>query len=134
MLFAEKSISSQHGTVIQGITRVYETLLKMQYFEASQLHLPPHQYFPAETLIQIGIEPEAIALLRQLPYLGLEGEISAYTNAYTYLDDIREARQVLWEGGKDLAPWVIRLSECKAFPGWHGRTIIYDLRARSIVQ
>jgi hypothetical protein len=134
ILFSEEFISSQHESVIKGITRVYETLLKMQYIEASEIHLPPHADFPSETLMQIGIEPEVVALLRQLPYLDIEGEITAYTNAYSYLDDVKEARQVTWEGENDLAPWAIRLSKCKAYPGVHGRTIIYDLRTRSIVQ
>lgn len=138
MLLTEEYIRSEHGAVIDGITSIYETLRSMAYIERSEIKYPPHQNLPTAKLAAIGLEPEARALLRYLTYLDVsydEGiEISRDTNAYTYLDDVDEAREVLWEGGNDLAPWTIRLSHGRVYPTYHGRTIIYDLRTKRITQ
>jgi hypothetical protein len=113
MRFAEDYIRSEHGAVLDGITKIYETLKEMQYVSPEQLKYPPHENFPAQELASIGLEPEAIAIIRYLPYLDFDIgcdhdriDISPMTNSFSYLrvDDIPEAPQVLWEGGNDLAP------------------------------
>ena len=133
-IFTEDYITSEHSSLIRGITSIYEALKSMQYIDDAELMSPPYASFPVQKLTSIGLEPEAIALLRYLPYLTDSIEISYSSKAYSYLDDVYEAREVLWEGGNDLAPSAIRLSHCKAYPGLHGRTIIYDLRSKGIIQ
>ncbi|PQE29372.1 Alpha beta hydrolase fold protein [Rutstroemia sp. NJR-2017a WRK4] len=133
-VFTEEFVKAQHGELINGITQVYETLLRMEYIEASEIKRPPHQNLPKEELVTIGLEPEVIALLRYLPFLDIHDEISYGTIPYSYLDDVSEAREVLWEGEYDLAPWAVRLASCVATPGIFGRTIIYDIRTKRIIQ
>ena len=133
-VFTEDYITSEHGALIRGITSVYGALKSMQYIDDVELMSPPYANFPVEQLTSIGLEPEAVALLRYLPYLAHPIEISFSSNSYSYLDNADQAREVLWEGGNDLAPWAIRLSHCRAYPSLHGRTIIYDLRSKGIIQ
>lgn len=116
------------------ITQVYETLRSMEYIEESEIRRPPHQDLPMEELATNGLDPEVIALLRYLPFLDIDDEISYGTLPYSYLKDVSEAREVLWQGECDLAPWTLRLASCKATPGIFGRTIIYDIRTKHIIQ
>ncbi|KAH6723027.1 hypothetical protein BKA61DRAFT_463605 [Leptodontidium sp. MPI-SDFR-AT-0119] len=112
--FTEEYIKSEHKDLIDVITSIYEMLKSMAYISALDIKYPPHRNLPMAQLAAIGLEPEARALLRHIPYLDVdhdnEIEISKDTNAYSYLSDVNEAREVLWEGGNDLAPWAIRLS------------------------
>ncbi|KAL5330100.1 hypothetical protein ACEPPN_003624 [Leptodophora sp. 'Broadleaf-Isolate-01'] len=136
--FTEEYIKSEHKDLIDGITSIYEMLKSMAYISASDIKYPPHRNLPMAQLAAIGLEPEARALLRHIPYLDVdhdnEIDISKDTNAYSYLSDVNEAREVLWEGGNDLAPWAIRLSHCRAYPGYHGQTIIYDVKTKRITE
>ncbi|KAF7949327.1 uncharacterized protein EAE97_002836 [Botrytis byssoidea] len=56
------------------------------------------------------------------------------TLPYNYLNDASDAREVLWKGEYDLAPWTVRLGSCKVSPDIFGRTIIYDIRTKHIIQ
>lgn len=106
----------------------------MQYIEESEIRRPPHRNLPKEELVTIRLESEVIALLQHLPFLEMYDEISYGTLPYNYLGDVSEAREVLWKGEYDLAPWTIRLCSCKSSPGIFGRTIIYDIRTKHIFQ
>jgi hypothetical protein len=86
----------------------------MQHFDDTELKSPPQANFPRGKLTRIGLEPGAIALPRYLPRLADFIEVSFSTNSYSYLDNVEGAREVLWEGGNDLAPWSIRLSNFRA--------------------
>jgi hypothetical protein len=95
--------------LIDVITTVYQTLRLMEYIDDAELRFPPHPNLPTEQLVSIGLEPETIAL-HYLSYLEIEDEISPYTHSYSYLHDVNEAREVLWEELErryDLAPWII---------------------------
>jgi hypothetical protein len=133
-VFTEDFIKVQHGELINGITQVYETLRGMDYIEESEIRRSPHQNLPEEELVAIGLETEVIALLRHLPFLDISDEISYGTLPYNYLKDVSGAREVLWQGEYDLAPWAVRLASCVATPGIFGRTIIYDIRTKHIIQ
>lgn len=133
-VFTEEFIKSQHGELINGITQIYETIRCMDYIEESEIKQPPHGDLPKDELVAIGLEPEVIALLKHLPFLEMDDEISHGTLPYNYLDDVSQAREVLWDGEYDLAPWVVRLTSCTAQPGIFGRTIIYDIRTKHITQ
>ena len=133
--FTEDFIRAEHKEVIDGITKIYQTLKLIDYIDDAELIYPPHQHLPAQELASLGLEPEAIALLRYLPYLDIKDvEISPCTSSYNYLYNIQEARDVLWERKNDLAPWVIRLSYVSHLPSDWGRTIIYDIRTKKIIQ
>ena len=134
--FTEEYIRSEHGDLINSVATLYETFLTMRYVDSYELKSPPHLNFPAARLNSLGLEAEAIALLQYLPYLEIDDEISAWTIPYSYLttDNNCQARDVHHEGANDLAPWVIRLTEVRTIPGYFGRTIIYDLRTKLIVQ
>ncbi|TGO15915.1 hypothetical protein BTUL_0034g00370 [Botrytis tulipae] len=106
----------------------------MQYIEESEIRRPPHRNLPREELVTIGLEPEVIALLQHLPFLEMDDEISYGTLPYNYLNDVFDAREVLWKGEYDLAPWAVRVGSCKVSPGIFGRTIIYDIRTKHIIQ
>ncbi|KAF7906802.1 hypothetical protein EAF00_001080 [Botryotinia globosa] len=106
-VFTEDFIKTQHGEFIHGMTRVYETLRRMQYIEASEIRRPPHRSLPREELVTIGLEPEAIALRQHLPFLEMHDEISYGTLPYNYLNDVSDAREVLWKGEYDLTPWTV---------------------------
>ncbi|KAM0313966.1 hypothetical protein ACHAO8_005073 [Botrytis cinerea] len=133
-VFTEDFIKEQHGEFIRSITQVYETLRYMEYIEESEIRRPPHQNLPKEEFVTIGLEPEVIALLRHLPFLEIDDEISYGTLPYNYLNNVSEAREVLWKGEYDLAPWAVRLGSCKVTPGIFERTIIYDIRTKHIIQ
>jgi hypothetical protein len=133
-VFTEEFIKTQHGELINGITQVYETLRRMDYIKESEIRRPPHHNLPKEELATIGLEPEVIALLRYLPFLDIRDEISYGTLPYNYLRGVSDAREVLWQGEYDLAPWAVRLASCVATPGIFGRTIIYDIRTKHIIQ
>ncbi|KAM0154511.1 hypothetical protein ACHAPG_006462 [Botrytis cinerea] len=133
-VFTEDFIKEQHGEFIRSITQVYETLRYMEYIEESEIRRPPHQNLPKEEFVTIGLEPEVIALLRHLPFLEIDDEISYGTLPYNYLNNVSEAREVLWKGEYDLAPWAVRLGSCKVTPGIFERTIIYDIRTKQIIQ
>tara|TARA_R110002060_G_scaffold6719_3_gene10183 strand:+ start:721 stop:1446 length:726 start_codon:yes stop_codon:yes gene_type:complete len=134
MLFTKEYIRSAHCSIIEWMTRAYVTLTTMAYLDNSEIKLPPHPNLSMEELADIGVDAEARALLRYLPYLDNEREISPFTKSYSYLSDVVNARRVLWDGENDLAPWVIRLSECPPAAASHGRTIIYDLRTKRIAE
>ncbi|KAK6601694.1 hypothetical protein H4I96_07035 [Botrytis cinerea] len=104
-VFTEDFIKEQHGEFIRGITQVHETLRYMEYIEESEIRRPPHQNLPKEEFVTIGLEPEVIALLRHLPFLEIDDEISYGTFPYNYLNNVSEAREVLWKGEYDLASW-----------------------------
>lgn len=142
MRFTPEYIKSEHGVLIDSVTRLYETLRDMRYLYPEELKYPPHENFPTQHLASIGLTPESIAIIRNLPYLDFDfdsdddrPEISGHTCSFSYLraDDIPEARQVFWEGGNDLAPWVIRLSYHRPVANW-GRTILYDIPTKSVAQ
>ncbi|KAK0106923.1 hypothetical protein ONS95_003639 [Cadophora gregata] len=106
----------------------------MAYLDRSEIKVPPYEALPMEELANIGLDGEARALIRYLPYLDREREISPYTQSYSYLSDVGGACRVLWDGLNDLAPWVIRLSKCPPATASHGGTIIYDMRTKSIIE
>lgn len=93
--FTEDFIRVEHKDVIDGITKIYQTLKSMDYIDDAELIYPPHQHLPAQELASFGLEPEAIALLSYLPYLDIEEEISPYISPYNYLHDIEGARDAL---------------------------------------
>ncbi|KAM0151171.1 hypothetical protein ACHAQE_008618 [Botrytis cinerea] len=94
-VFTEDFIKEQHGEFIRSITQVYETLRYMEYIEESEIRRPPHQNLPKEEFVTIGLEPEVIDLLRHLPFLEIDDEISYGTLPYNYLNNVSEAREVL---------------------------------------
>ncbi|TGO35615.1 hypothetical protein BHYA_0152g00200 [Botrytis hyacinthi] len=132
--FTEDFIKAQHVEFMHGMTRVYETLRCMQYIEESEIRRPPHRNLPKEEFVRIGLEPEVIALPQHLLFLEIDDEISYGTLPYYYLNDVSEAREVLWKGEYDLAPWTVRVGSCKVSPGICGRTIIYDICTKHIIQ
>src|SRR3954464_3240179 len=79
--FTEDYIRAEHKDVIDGITKVYQTLKLMDYIDDAEIIYPPHQHLPVQELASLGLESEAIALLRYLPYLDIEDEISPYTKS-----------------------------------------------------
>ena len=89
----------------------------MQYLDEAEIQRPPHPNFPAAKLTTLGIEEEAIALLRYFPYIIDQLEITPMSLSYSYLHGSDEAREVLWERGNDLAPWAVRLAEVCTMPG-----------------
>ena len=129
--FTEQYLKSEHGELIEGINNLYNTFIAMGYFDSSELRFPPHLDLDVDTLASIGLEAEAIALLRYLPYADSKVEISTWTMPYNYLEDCQDAREVRWDGLHDLAPWVIRLTRVQKDDG---RTLIYDLRTKAIIQ
>ena len=77
--FTEQYLKSEHGELIEGINNLYNTFIAMGYFDSSELRFPPHLDLDVDTLASIGLEAEAIALLRYLPYADSEVEISTWT-------------------------------------------------------
>ncbi|KAF7914232.1 uncharacterized protein EAF01_000638 [Botrytis porri] len=134
VVFTEDSIKAQHGEFIHGVTQVHKPLRCREYIEDSEIRWPPHQNLPKEELVTIGLEPEVIALLRHLPFLEIDDETSYGTLPYNHSNDVPEAREVLWKGEYDLAPWVVRFGSCKVTPGLFGRTTVYDIRTKHIIQ
>ncbi len=142
--FTDEFIKTEHSAVIDGVTSIYETLKVMKYVSESEIIRPPHASLPVQQLLSLGLEAETIALLKHIPYLHIEDEFSLYMHPYSYLEGaigfegLDHARTVLWSEDTplphDLAPWVIRLSYCRPYPATHGRTIIYDLKTKSITQ
>ncbi|PVH80664.1 hypothetical protein DL98DRAFT_627223 [Cadophora sp. DSE1049] len=85
MLFTEEYIRTAHSSLIEGISSVYDTLTTMAYLDDSEIKLPPHQNLPMEELANIGLDAEARALIRYLPYLEHKRDISPYAQSYSYL-------------------------------------------------
>ncbi|KFZ25514.1 hypothetical protein V502_00006 [Pseudogymnoascus sp. VKM F-4520 (FW-2644)] len=132
--FTEEYICAEHCNVIRGITQIFDLLRDMAYLDEDEIIRPPHINFPAAELTALGLETEVVALLRYLPYLKEDVEITAMSKSHSSLRAGRGAREVLWEGGNDLAPWVVRLTQVQPMAANHGRTIIYDLHAKTITQ
>ncbi|KAL5351527.1 hypothetical protein ACLOAV_003386 [Pseudogymnoascus australis] len=132
--FTGEYIHTEHYDVIRGITQIFDLLRDMAYLDKDQIIRPPHTDFPAAKLAALGLEDEAVALLRYLPYLKEDVEITAMSKSYSYLRAERDAREVLWEGNNDLAPWAVRLTQVQPVAANHGRTIIYDLHTKTITQ
>jgi hypothetical protein len=65
----------------------------MQYIEASEIIRQPHVSFPADELARVGFEDMAIKLLRYLPYLDVDCEISRSTTPFNYLAGVDDARE-----------------------------------------
>ena len=130
-VFTEEYLKAEHGELIEGITNLYNTFIAMGYFDPSDVQFPPHPNLDVNTLASIGLEAETIALIQYLPYADSEVEISTWTMPYNYLEDCQDAREIRWDGLHDLAPWVIRLTRVQKDDG---RTIIYDLRTKTIIQ
>ncbi|OJD33161.1 c6 zinc finger domain-containing protein [Diplodia corticola] len=57
-----------HRELIEGVRRVYATLVKMRYIPAEELIWPPHHQLKS-TLEPLGFDPRIVDLLRYLPYL-----------------------------------------------------------------
>ncbi|OBT63403.1 hypothetical protein VE03_07129 [Pseudogymnoascus sp. 23342-1-I1] len=132
--FTEEYIYTEHCDVIRGITHIFNLLRDMAYLDEYEIIRPPHADFPAEKLAALGLENEVVALLRYLPYLKEDVDITAMSKSYSYLRAEHDAREVLSEGNNDLAPWAIRLTQVQPMAGNHGRTIIYDLHTKTITQ
>ncbi|KAF7892842.1 uncharacterized protein EAF02_000380 [Botrytis sinoallii] len=96
-VFTEDFVKAQHGELYMALTLCYETLRCMKCIEESEIRRPPHQTLPKEELVTIGLEPEVIALLRHLPFREMMMRYHMATLPYNYLNDVSEAREVLWK-------------------------------------
>lgn len=132
--FTEEYICTEHCDVIIGITQIFDLLRDMAYIDEDEIMRPPHADFPAAKLAALGLKNEVVELLRYLPYLKEDVEITAMSKSYSYLHAEHDAREVLWEGSNDLAQWAVRLTQVQPMAGNHGRTIIYDLHTKTITQ
>ncbi|KAB2580186.1 hypothetical protein BFW01_g3008 [Lasiodiplodia theobromae] len=57
-----------HREMIEGVRRVYATLVKMRYIPADELQWPPHHQLKS-MLEPLGYDPRVVDVMRFLPYL-----------------------------------------------------------------
>ena len=133
----QKSATSQpHAPLISLLTTFYTLLSDLRYHKAEQIAHPPH---PSDSInLEEAAEynftdPDALALLYQLPYLVISGERELWFNTpnQCYL-----GKHANWEtardptyGGEDLIPrHMVNLTS----PYNSGVNILYDVRACTI--
>jgi hypothetical protein len=127
-LFSKEYIEDRHSPLITSLTRLYDTLLLMQYIDEDEILRPPDSHIPINELSNTGMEMEATELLRYLPHLTTTDEISPATSPFNNLRPPGEARDVRYQGENDIAPWTIRLTRASHY----GRVLVYDIHTKNI--
>lgn len=148
-----EQIAHKHKALITGMSKIYDTLIAMQYISASDVIRPPidKQSLPFAQLQSLGYESEVLALVQQLPVLRSEivwgfqewgVELLPRSKAVTYfsdpgdpefLNDLRwgdffktdDPNEMKW-----LHPWMLKLTECGQYG--YGTSMIYNTRDRTV--
>lgn len=144
------SIREKHHGLINGLTKLYDTFVTMQYISASDVMYPPHtDPEVAITRLQgLGFEKEVLDLVQILP--GLRNEVTwgwqeegieliPRSKAVNYfispddagddlIDDLRRGDFSKFKEAVVLHPWMLRLTDGSD----HGTHLIYNTRDRKL--
>jgi hypothetical protein len=125
--------------IVDLMTKYYQLLSSMRYFPDSIIRYAPHDPpVDVEFAASLGMEPQAIELLKLLPYVdGLHNEDEfimhgsfADFRKNKVLEQSRDPKFITpdkgfdVENGEYVRPWVLTLTEC----GNHGSVVYYDTR------
>ncbi|KAH8592179.1 hypothetical protein B0O99DRAFT_597520 [Bisporella sp. PMI_857] len=114
----DPAVADRHQDVIDGMTRIYDTLIAMGYLAESNSRRSPHDEVPVafQQLRSVGFDKDVIELLLHMPYISeshgnlLDSyELAPDTLSMSYLsnsmNDLGAIRDPLETGYNDIAPW-----------------------------
>lgn len=119
---ANLGVAARHIDLIEGMTKIYNTLLKMRYFMSVNLWRLPHHSPPLafQALETAGYTPEVVEVMQQLLYLDpsthcLGGvQVAPNSTAIAYTNpghEVEYSRDPFLSGFNDIAPWSFRLTK-----------------------
>lgn len=142
-VISSEDIRDQHQELLSGMRDLYQVLIDLCFLEESNLLQPPHEkpHVPAKKFALQGMDPEAIAVLRELPYLYKVYQVAPKAVACSYTSKHHEMKfprdpldpQGGINGVAALPPWIIAVTRPLPPPLTdfeHAR--LYDVRRKKL--